>query len=98
MTSLMGRNNVQARRKAESNAANKRVRESHTGQVDVRVAPQERAHLVVGRKELRDRIAKRRLAPRSNTLWRRSMARRPLRQRTLGRWLHRVQVHTVRDR
>jgi hypothetical protein len=39
VASLMGCNDMQARREAESNAANERIREARPRQVDVRVAP-----------------------------------------------------------
>ena len=58
VTPLMRRNDVEAGREAESNAADKRVRESHPGEIDLRVAPQEGAHLGVRSKELPERIAK----------------------------------------
>jgi hypothetical protein len=68
MPSLVGRNDVQTRGQAESNAANERVGEAHSSQIDLRVAPQERAHLVLRGEKLAERIVQRRSGARSNAL------------------------------
>ena len=66
----MRRNHVQAGRKTEPNAADKRIRETHASQVDVRVPPQERAHIVLRSEELAGRIVEWNSRARPNALMR----------------------------
>jgi hypothetical protein len=70
MPPFVRREHVQAGRQAESNAADERIRETHTRQIDVGEITQERADFVVGTQELRHRIGERGSLPWLNLLWR----------------------------
>ena len=52
VTSLVRRDDVQPGGKAESNTADKGIREAYSGKIDVSVLPQKRAHLVLRCEEL----------------------------------------------
>jgi hypothetical protein len=42
----------------ETNAANERIRKAPAGQIDLRILPHKRAHLVLRREELHDRVVR----------------------------------------
>jgi hypothetical protein len=74
---------VEPGREAEAQTRDERVREVDVREIDVRIGAEERAHFVLRRQELRERIGQCRRHPRANLL------RRPQFPSRLGRWLER---------